>query len=335
MARNKDQKYNELYAIMEERSKKVLERFGQTVVSGVGNSELLLILEDVKGYWKDFLRPALASFSCEAVGGQPEIADDVSLTFTLVAAGIGIHDDIIDKSLRKHFRRTTLGHYGLDKALLVGDFLIVKGWTMIHEMIGKIGGPTKIAEIAQAYGSFSIELCQAEFMEISCRQKLDIDLEYLNKILWKTSADMEACAKLGAILGDGSENEVRALAEFGRRLGFMLRLADDVHDMEENLPHRLKYESVPLPLLYAAKSSKENYLKIKSLLEKKLINSSDIKELFEVCFATEAFTYVRNIAKKNEREANRNLRVLRRGCARNVLALMIEKSFADVANLCL
>jgi geranylgeranyl diphosphate synthase type I len=292
-------------------------------------------LEDVKGYWKDFLRPALTSFSCEAVGGQPEIADDVSLMFTLAAAGIGIHDDIIDKSLRKHFRRTTPGRYGLDNALLVGDLLMVKGWTMIHEMIRKTGEPIKIAEIAKAYGSFSVELCEAELMEISCRRKLDTDLEYFKKILWKTSADMEACAKLGAILGDGSKNEVQALAEFGRRLGFMLRLADDVQDMEENLPHRLKYESVPLPLLYAAKSSKESYIKIKSLLEKKLITSSDIKELFEVCFATEAFTYVLNIAKQNEREAARNLGALRRGCARNVLALMIKKSFADVADLCL
>ena len=338
MARNKDLKYNELSAIIEERGKRILERFGQVAVLGVNNSELLSILDDVKSYWRDVFRPALTSFSCEAVGGQPETADDASLMFTLAAAGIGIHDDIIDKSSKKHFKMTILGLDGLDNALLVGDLLIVKAWTMVKEMIRKSSQPSKVADIVEAYGNFSLEMCEAELLEISCRRKLDTDLENYKKILWKSNADMEACAKLGAILGDGSENEVKALAEFGRRLGFMLGLADDVQDslnMEGNLIHRLEYESVPLPLLYAAKSSRENYLKIKSILEESRITPLETGKLLEICFETEAFAYVRNIAKQNAREATRKLHTLRPSSARSVLTLMIKRSFADVAALCL
>ncbi|MGD9131952.1 MAG: polyprenyl synthetase family protein [Candidatus Bathyarchaeota archaeon] len=294
-------------------------------------------MEDVKGYWTDMFRPALTSFSCEAVGGQPEIVDDASLMFTLAAAGIGIHDDIIDKSSKKHFRMTILGLHGLNKALLAGDLLIVKAWSMVHEMIRKTCQPIKIANIAEAFGNFSIELCEAELMEISCRKELDTDLESYKKILWKANADTVACAKLGAILGDGSENEVQALAEFGRRLGFMSRLADDVKDslnIEGNLPYRLEYESIPLPLLYTAKSSKDNKFKIKLILEKSAITSSDVRELLEFCFESEAFAYVRNIAKQNARKATRRLRILKPSSARNLLELMVEKSFADIAELC-
>ena len=109
MANNKNLKYDELTAVINERGQKILERFGQVAVSGVNNPELLSILEEVKGYWRDVSRPALTSFSCEAVGGQPEMADDAGLMFTLASAGIGIHDDIIDKSPNKHFRMTITG----------------------------------------------------------------------------------------------------------------------------------------------------------------------------------------------------------------------------------
>ena len=184
----------------------------------------------------------------------------------------------------------------------------------------------------------SLEICETELMEFSCRHNLDIELEYCKKILWKSMADTEACARIGAMLGDGTENEVQALAEFGRRLGFMYRLANDVKDslnIEGNLPHRLENETVPLPVLFAAKSSNENYLKIKSILEKSPITPLDAKEILEVCFETEAFAYVRHIAQKNARKAARKLRFLRPSYARNMLSSMIERSFEDFSDLCL
>ncbi len=338
MSKNQDVNYSELDAVIEERGKRILERFRQVAVSGVRNPELLSILEEVKDCWRDVLRPALTSFSCEAVGGRPETADNASLMFTLAAAGIGIHDDIIDKSSEKHFRSTVPGLHGIDNALLVGDLLIVKAWTVVQKMIRKNFQPAKIANIIEIYGNTCVKICEAEIMELSCRQQLDTDLEYYEKILWMANADLEACTKVGAILGDGSEDEVQALAEFGKRLGFMFRLADDVKDclnIRGSLPHRVECESVPLPLLYAAKSSKEKYFKIKSIIDKSPVTPLDVKTLLKSCFETEAFDYICGIAKQNEREALSRLRTLKNSSAQNVLALLIRKSFRDVAHLCL
>jgi geranylgeranyl diphosphate synthase type I len=335
LLKSNDNAFQELGVKMKERSQRILERFEHVSFSGVNYPQLLSILEDVKDYWKDNFRPALTSFSCEAVGGQPEAADAVSLIITVVGAGLGIHDDIIDKSENKHFRLTILGLHGLEDALLVGDLLIVKSWATFREMIGKTCEPKKIREIIEAYESFFIELCEAEFMEISCRGNLNIELEDYQKILWKSTADTEACSRLGAILGDGSNDEVQALAEFGRRLGFTFRLLGDLKDslnVEGSLPHRLKYESVPLPILYAAKSSPETHLNINSFLKKPQINSADIGEILQFGFETKAFNYIYYIAKKNEREAARKLRLLRPSTARNMLSQMSKKSLEDIAN---
>ena len=154
--------------------------------------------------------------------------------------------------------------------MLVGDLLIFKAWTMFNDIIRKNKKPIKIADIIEAYGNSSIEICEAEFMETSCRKNLDIQLDFYLNLLWKAMAETEICGKVGAILGEGKKNEIEALAEFGRRLGFMTRLGDEIEDclnLKGDLLHRLTYESVPLPLLYAAKSSKANQKKSKKLLK--------------------------------------------------------------------
>jgi geranylgeranyl pyrophosphate synthase len=151
-------------------------------------------------------------------------------------------------------------------------------------------------------------------------------------------AEIEACSRIGAILGNGSQDEVEALAEFGRRLGFTYRLTDEVRDslnIEGNLPHRIKYESVPLPILFAAKSSERRYQRIQAIIEKSHISSTEIRGLLEICFESKAFEYVLDLAKKNKKQAIRTLKVLRPSLAREILSSLTRQSFERIAKLVL
>jgi geranylgeranyl diphosphate synthase type I len=327
----------EVNRLIRERCEKIMEKFGQIAVSGVRNPELLAALEDVKKYWRDFNRPSLTFFSCEAVGGNYEISQDAALMFTLASSGFGIHDDILDRSTNKHLRMTILGLHGVDTALLVGDLLIVKAWASAHELIRKTGNPTKIADVLEAYGNLSVEICEAEFMETQCRQKVDTDLEFYESILWKEVAEIEACSRIGAIMGDGKPGEIEALSDFGRRLGFLSRLADEVEDclnVKGDLPHRIKYESVPLPLLYAAKFSFEKQKRMKKIVKKRTLLPSDVKFILNSCFETDAFEYVRKLAEKNRKEAHRELRILKPSTARKILLDIINVAYSRVDDLC-
>jgi geranylgeranyl diphosphate synthase type I len=335
---DKDLAFEEVNNLIRERCERILEKFGQVTVSGVKNPKLLAALEDVKNYWRDFNRPSLTFFSCEAVGGTYEISQDAALMFTLASSGFGVHDDILDRSMNKHLRTTILGLHGVDTALLVGDLLIVKAWTIAHEMIRKTGNPTKIADVLEVYGNLSVEICEAEFMETQCRQKVDTDLEFYENVLWKEVAEIEACSRIGAMMGDGKPIEIEALSDFGRRLGFLSRLADEVEDclnVKGDLLHRIKYESVPLPLLYAAKSSTSIYKQIERIVNKKEISASDMKSLLKFCFETEAFEYVNNLAKKKGEEARRKLSVLRPSLSRTMLLAIIMRANARVERLCI
>ena len=304
--------------------------------SQVKNPKLKEVIEDVKKYWKDATRPALTSFSCEAVGGNPDIAENAGLMFTLASCGFGLHDDIIDRSSHKHLRMTILGLHGVDSALLAGDLFIVKAWTIASEMIRSGVDPSKVADVMKTYGNLSVEICEAELMETLCRRKLDLDKEYYKNMLKQEMAEMEACSRIGAMLGNGLPKEIEALSNFGRQFGFISRLGDDMEDclnVKGDLLHRIKYESVPLPLLYAATSSAERYSKIRNIIKKKNVGPLDAELLVEFCFESEAFEYIRLIAIENRSEAISTLESLVSNTPLRVLLFMLNKAYDRVIHL--
>ena len=322
----------DLGSLMKQRGKDVLEKFGEAADSGISDPKLLSILQFVKEYWQDNFRPTLASLCCEAVGADKKTANEVGLMITLTSAGGGIHDDIIDKSFNKHFRMTVLGLYGLDYSLLVGDLLIIKGWAMAHGLAKN--SPDKISKVIEVFGEWTVDVCEAEFMEIACVRNIDTDLGQYEKILRQSMADTEACAKLGAIMGQGSSNQIQALAEYASDLGFLFRLSNDLNDVtniEGNLKVRLENESVPLPILYAAKFSQENYVKTKEILSQKIIDPQDLMKLLDLCLYSNSFGYVLELAKRNKEHANKKLLELDDSYARAVLSLILENSFMDIS----
>jgi geranylgeranyl pyrophosphate synthase len=327
----------ELSSLLQDRSKNVLSRFGYAINQGITIPELKQMLTNVNRYWKDILRPSLTSLCCEAVGGPQNITYNASLMVTLISAGMGIHDDIIDKSTNKHFRMTLSGLWGPDKALVVGDLLIVKALSAIREL-AKQCDPTKSDLIISAYEAAFVEMCEGELIEISSRKKLDTTLEQCNNFLWKFGADTEVCAKIGATLGNGSQEQIDALAQFGRRLGYSFRLAGELKDclnIEGNLPERLLNESVPLPILFADHASRENHQKIESILNHPKVSSSDIKAILELCFSTNAFDYIKNISQQNTEVGKEMLTTLPLTNTRNALTRLLDQYMKDIESLCL
>ena len=328
---------NKLEIAMRQLSSRVFERFEKVARQDVTNSELLMVINDMPKYWNDDLRPFLTSISCEAVGGKCELAETAGLILSLGAAGMSIHDDIIDRSLNKRFKLTILGKHDVEKALLMGDLLIAKSWSTMHELIRISDQPLKIADLLELYGRVSLEVCEAEMLENSFRKKLNTSIAEYEKMLLKASAGLEACTRFGCSLGNGSAEETKALSEFARCIGVLLGLEDDIIDclnIEGSLPHRMQFESVPLPLLYAAHSSKVASEKIDLIVCKSEIKGEDARDLLEICFETEAFEYTLKLINKYFNNACLTLTKLDPSNARDLLSMIIDNIMMDISNLC-
>jgi geranylgeranyl diphosphate synthase, type I len=327
---------NALDLEMQKRNQMIQQRFGDVLFAGVSNTELKAILVNVKSYWSSNVRAALTLLSCEAVGGTPEMGVDAAVLLNLADAGISIHDDLIDHSPKKHLRTTVVGAYGTEKAVLIGDLLIIKAWSLLQEILRKTEQPRLVLACSQAYSQVSIDMCESQFIELSCRGNLEVDLSIYEEMLWKANSGIKACAELGAILGGGTAQEIRALSGVGRSLALMLALKDEVNEVlnvHGSLPHRLQFESAPLPLLYAAKTSSDRCLRIKEQFGNPS-TPEDVRRLLCICFEAEAFFYISGIACEETKKAEAHLSLLSNNHSKELLRSLIFKINREIIELC-
>jgi octaprenyl-diphosphate synthase len=75
------------------------------------------------------------------------------------------------------------------------------------------------------------KMTEGELLQLTTLGRADIsEQHYLDIIQRKTAFLFSACCEVGAILGDGSESEQKALADYGMNLGMAFQLTDDLLD---------------------------------------------------------------------------------------------------------
>jgi len=242
----------------------------------------------ISEYWNDLTSPTLISLGCEAVGGDLADTIPVAIPVILISGAVDIHDDIIDKSKTKYGRLTVLGKYGKDFALLVGDALLIKGFTLLHAAVQRF--PQKKFLIMNVIKNSFFELGDAEALELKFRKNLDtMPQEYIHAMT-KKAADVEGLLRIGAIIGNGSTEEIDALGYYGRSFGLLSILRDDWIDIIDykEAKHRLQFENLPLPILYALQNPKAKS-EIKQILRKGKVTGQDIQKIFEITEKYEGF----------------------------------------------
>lgn len=207
----------------------------------------------MKNYWRDTTRPALLSLICEAVGGKAEMTTPIAVSAILTSGAADIHDDIIDESKTKEAGPTVYGKFGKDIALLAGDALLFKGLTVLLRGFEGNISIEKLSAILDITKRTFFELGDAEALELGLRRKIDITPEEYLHVLEKKATVVEGYAMIGAMLGGGSKKEITNLGKYGKVLGTLIMLRDDLIDMidVEELIQRIKRESLPLPIIYA------------------------------------------------------------------------------------
>ena len=244
-------------------------------------------------YWHDLARPSLLSSVCEAVGGEPELTTSIAVPMTLISGAIDTHDDIIDQSKTKNGRPTVYGKYGKDIALLAGDALLLKGLTLLNKIAEKDISSEKMKIIVDIVKNMFFELGDAEALELQFRRNLNVSPQEYLKVVRKKAADVEAHARIGAIVGGASPEEVEVLGEYGRSLGMLILLRDDwidIFDVKERRS-RIKNESLPLPLLYGLQQPAIKH-ELRKILQKKTVTRKNSEIILDTIQKTDVLQMV-------------------------------------------
>jgi len=282
-------------------------------------------------YWQDLARPALLSLACEAVGGEPEQTTPIAVPMILTSGAIDIHDDIIDKSKHKDGRPTVYGKFGRDIALLVGDALLFKGLTLLNKAVNEGISEKKMAHIIDIINNMFFELGDAEALELQFRGRLDVAPEEYLRIARKKAADVEAYTRISALLGNATKKETESIGEYGRLLGMLAILNDDIDDMtnHKELTHRIKYECLPLPMLYALQNPSIKPA-ISSICLKKKIKKKDAESILEITDKAGGFTQLNALLRKLVEDGCSTLKFVKFN--RKELTLLIRSMLPEVTN---
>jgi geranylgeranyl diphosphate synthase type I len=330
-ATNKQKNANEndimeqVQKLLEERGSKALEEArNQVLQEEVECKEIREALNYfMQEYWRDLARPTLLSITCEAVGGDPEITTPIAVPMILISGAIDIHDDIIDQSKVKGSRPTVLGKFGKDVALLVGDALLFKGFALLHKSVERGVPAEKLPVIIDIVKRMFFELGDAEALELRFRGRMDVTPEEYLRVVRKKAADVEAHTRISAILGGGSKEEIEALSEYGRILGMLIILRDDLIDMIdfEEAVHRYKRECLPLPILHALQNPKTKYT-LSSILLKKTITKRNAKTILQLTSKEGEFERVRGLMQELSRDTYSYIKGVRQN--KKYLTLLIK-----------
>lgn len=177
------------------------------------------------------LRPALAIAAAEAVGGAPTQALPGAAAVECVHAYSLIHDDLpcMDNDEMRRGRPTCHKVYGEAIALLAGDALLTQAFGILAGAQARAEVVAAcVAKLAEAAGSRNLVGGQAADMLAEGKEVRVAELKFIHQ--GKTAAMMSVSLRIGAMLGEGTEEEVERLAGFGRLLGLAFQIVDDILD---------------------------------------------------------------------------------------------------------
>lgn len=134
-----------------------------------------------------------------------------------------IHDDIIDKDEVRRGKPSFHVKYGYNKSILTADFVL----GIILNITSKLNNPNISSEIAKA----SIRMSEGEVMEMKLNKDNNItETDYIKVLENKTASLFESSARIGAILGGGTDKDIQAMGNFGNLIGIAYQIHDDLED---------------------------------------------------------------------------------------------------------
>jgi geranylgeranyl pyrophosphate synthase len=280
--------------------------------------------------WDDTTHPGVLALACEAVGGKIEDATPMQIVILCLTAAMDLHDDLIDQSKTKNGRPTVFGKYGRDMSLLLGNAMMIKGYTLMFDYSRALSTEVSYA-IVHALQTYFFEIGNAHLLEIDIRRKTHVPAASYFAILEKKSSIMEANARLGAIIGGASSEEIRNITRYGQILGILIALREEFIDIFEpkELQNRMENEIWPLPLLFAL-DDVDVKDQILNILSKPKISERDTREIVEYVFRSKRVKRIGRYAQDLADEALEIALNVRESKTRTDLATIIRAALEDM-----
>lgn len=252
------------------------------------------------------IRPGVVILAFRAVGGSDASkVIGLAAAFELIHSATLIHDDINDGGKMRRGKESAFRKFGVQRALVAGDFLFVKGF--------QLGGPQN-PRVVDYLADACTRLAESEILQGRHLRDPGISIEdYLKIIEGKTARAIEAGAKAGAFIGGGTSEQVESLGGYALNLGMAFQVTDDILDIigsEDTLgkPKGMDFlDGTPtLPLILAMNDGVDRR-RISTLFRKKKKTSAEVREALRLLARSDAVESARTLARDFSEKAIQRL----------------------------
>jgi octaprenyl-diphosphate synthase len=185
------------------------------------------------------IRPIILTLAAESVGKIDENIFSASCAVEFLHMESIIHDDIIDNETMRRQKDPFHIKYGYNTSVLTGDFVL----GLILAISSRLDNPRITKDLATT----AMLMSEGEMIESRLETSEDVTFaDYLKVIEYKTATAFEVAARIGAIIANGTEEQIEALTGYGKNIGIAYQIRDDLLDWknEEKLFNLLIKKSV-------------------------------------------------------------------------------------------
>ena len=221
VARSSNVAFAQIFAPIREDLDKVEREFGRHVESQVA------VIPQIGRYiltgGGKRIRPAVLLMAARLAGYRGDAAVLYASVVEFIHTATLVHDDIIDDSTWRRGQLAVHSRWGNDITVLLGDYLYIKsmGLALSRDTL----------DVIRLLCEVTLRMIEGELYQLTKNGDIQItEEEHLDIVRRKTAYLFGGCARIGGMLGSVTEEQSRALQEYGLNLGIAFQLIDDLLD---------------------------------------------------------------------------------------------------------
>ena len=207
-------------------------------------------LEHVRAKGGKRMRPILILLMTKSFGKVTPVAQYAAVGLELLHTASLVHDDVVDESGERRGQASVNASYNNKVAVLVGDYILSTALLSIAR--------TDDCDIVCDLAELGRTLSNGEILQLTNIVNNSFSEEvYFEVIRQKTAALFESCAVIGAKAGGADKQAVEAARAFGRNVGIIFQIRDDIFDYYQSADlgkptgNDMAEGKLTLPVLYA------------------------------------------------------------------------------------
>ncbi len=238
-------------------------------------------LEHVRAKGGKRMRPILILLMAKSFGKVTSVAQYAAVGLELLHTASLVHDDVVDESGERRGQASVNASYNNKVAVLVGDYILSTALLNIAR--------TNDCDIVCDLAELGRTLSNGEILQLTNIANTNFSEEvYFEVIRQKTAALFEACAVIGAKAGGADKQAVEAARAFGRNVGVIFQIRDDIFDYYQSADlgkptgNDMAEGKLTLPVLYALNNTGDTQMAaLARKVKARNVSAEEIAQLVE------------------------------------------------------